>query len=321
MKIEYRINRSVVGKLKNPTATDWVRFNALWDTSVSTPRELLKEIYRGYAVVPVFTKRRTKENFVCAWHFGLDFDANSLSEISQIPHIAAFAAFGYSTPSHTPANPRSRVIFVYDQAITSIEQHEKIIRAFMWLVQAESGIVLDESCKDGLRLFYGSPKCQVWVNPCETCHRWFGSEWAILPVELAMDIVEKYESHQAKTPAIPAQNIELGRVANSRLENYVRATFAGYCRNMAAVREGFRNRELNKYAYTAAALMNSPWCPAGLLNERIISDALLSAALTAGLTEREALATIKSALRSGMSAPALPMPTDSVFIPSALDVL
>jgi hypothetical protein len=208
------INRTVRGKMPtDATAEDWRRYNGSFERQDLTAHGLAAEIYRGYAFAPVFEKgRRVKDNFAAAWHIALDFDTgderSSLQALAGDEFADWFASFAYTTPSSTATAPRARLVFVFphDEPITDISEYEELYRALLWRYPAA-----DQATKDAVRLFYGSPGCELWAN------------WSIFPAPARAVAIEQYREHLAETaPPLPAVQITGGdyhRYAVKALEN------------------------------------------------------------------------------------------------------
>ena len=173
--------------------TDWARFHRSFQPVTLTPRQMAIHVYRGYSFTPVFTDHRREENFKWAYHIALDFDAGD--ETSSLPFLMErpgtfawmFASFGYSTPSSTDEAPRSRVVFVLDFPIFTPDEYRAAYAAVAWRM-AEEGSYTDPACKDPLRLYYGSPDCQVSTN------------WSVLS-RLSLEVLlEQYREEHPPQP-------------------------------------------------------------------------------------------------------------------------
>lgn len=79
---------------------------------------------------------------------------------------------------------------------------------------------------------------------------------------------------------------------------YAAAALRAECADVAATGEGGRNHRLNAAAFSLGTLIG-----AGRLDENTATAALLDAALSAGLGEREAERTITSGLTAGRAHP------------------
>lgn len=205
-EIAVMLNKFVKGKM--PSDGNWQAYHSAWAYTPTTPYGLASEIWRGYSFCPVFSQRRKKENFKAAHHIAFDFDSgnSSLEALSQHEFINIFSSFAYSTPSSTPDNPRSRVVFIFDQPYTDLKEYEQLYQALLWWLELPA----DPSCKDALRLFYGSPGCKVWTN------------WSILPRSSADFVVKEWTAQLPPVLDRPSFIIpsggNIGKVINSILD-------------------------------------------------------------------------------------------------------
>lgn len=165
--IKVMVSHTLKGKApKSWAKADWAQYHKSFAETAVTPYGLAAEIWRGYSFTPIFNGRRTEENFTEAWHIAFDFDGDgaALDYLMRAQSFAwYFASFAYSTPSSTPEQPKSRVVFVFDQPITSPDRMRQIYLALAWRFNAD-GSFCDPQCKDPLRLYYGSPQCEVIGN-------------------------------------------------------------------------------------------------------------------------------------------------------------
>lgn len=74
----------------------------------------------------------------------------TLDEAIAHPFIRQYAAFIYTTASHTADWPKFRIGFVLPELITDTDEYESLVRYLMELLPH------DPSCKDASRVFYGS---------------------------------------------------------------------------------------------------------------------------------------------------------------------
>lgn len=165
-KFDVMTSTALVGKA--PKGFNWAAFYGTFRPALLTPRELAVHIWRGYSFTPVWSKTRREENFVSAGHIAFDFDAGD--QTSGLDYLMRdgtfawmFAAFGYSTPSSTPAAPRSRLVFVLEYPIYTPAEYRAVYQAVAWYIAAD-GSQTDPACKDPLRLYYGSKDCTVKTN-------------------------------------------------------------------------------------------------------------------------------------------------------------
>jgi hypothetical protein len=99
-----------------------------------------------------------------------------------------FASFGYATPSSAPDSPRSRLVFVLEYPIDNPVEYRAVYQAVAWCI-ARDGSETDPACKDPLRLYYGSPRCDLRPN------------WSVLGAATLEYVMAEYRA--AHPPAPP----------------------------------------------------------------------------------------------------------------------
>ena len=162
----------------------WREFNGSF-TNMELPQPAIaSRLYDGSPITTWLSPPwRKTENYQCGQHIGLDFDTgdarSSMSTLLKDHFVAKHAAILYTTPSHTPAAPRSRVIFLLDRPIHQAINYVLATTALLWLYGAA-----DRQCKDPVRFFYGGKP-----GACEM-------EWPanVLPVETVKDIIRRYQA-------------------------------------------------------------------------------------------------------------------------------
>lgn len=241
--IEVMVNRSIKGKMPSgATRDDWRQYNSSFVFHKTTPYGLASDIWRGFSFCPVFAERRKKENFRKAWHIAFDFDRgdSSLDALSNHEFINIFSSFAYSTPSSTPDNPRSRVVFIFDQPYTNISDYEQLYQALLWWLELPA----DPSCKDALRLFYGSPGCKVWTN------------WSILPRSSADFVVREWLDHLP--PVIERQTMVIQASEGGNRINKIINTLLTKIHNAP---DGEKHTTLNRTAYVIGGYVGGGYIP------------------------------------------------------------
>lgn len=116
-----------------------------------TLEELADHINKGHPFCPQHERRRTAANFLAADILAVDIDSGwTLEELLADEFVKNKAAMVYVTPSHTPQNPRLRLLVALNSTIT---EREKMSAGLRGLIRHLGG---DESCKDACRMFFGS---------------------------------------------------------------------------------------------------------------------------------------------------------------------
>lgn len=254
------LNRTQRGKLpKDTTKPQWARYNASFSREMLTARHLAREIYKGYAFAPVYEGRRKKGCFVGAWHIALDFDTqdthSAIDTMKRDEFAWMFASFAYTTPSHTPEKPKARLVFIfpYDEPVTDINEYETLYRALLWRFPHA-----DKATKDALRLFYGSPKADFWLN------------WSIFP-KAARDVaIEQYQASIPK-PVAPLAIIK----TSGDYQKYIETAVSSECEKVTTAPKGQRHKALLTAGLALGSLTKSTW--AGLTDETAL-NAIVNAA-------------------------------------------
>lgn len=130
------------------------------------PPELVKHIRTGKAFTVGHFKgnSRTETQFISSQLLALDLDDCPMN-IDQLEDWSTFiqdyAFMMYPTPSSTPQQPKTRILFVLDEVVTSASRWRVLQLALM---EHFAEIKPDEPCKDPSRLFYGCETSNYYVN-------------------------------------------------------------------------------------------------------------------------------------------------------------
>jgi len=130
------------------------------------PTELVKHIRTGKAFTVGYFKgnSRTETQFVSSQLLALDLDkcALNMEQLEgQSDFIQQYAFMMYPTPSSTPEQPKTRILFVLD---TIIEQSSRWRVLQLALMEHFVEVKPDEACKDPSRLFYGCETSDYYIN-------------------------------------------------------------------------------------------------------------------------------------------------------------
>lgn len=160
----------------------WSTFNASFQNRLFEPDMLLQAVYDGHALTTWHCNNwREAKNYSCGQHLGLDFDqgdkTSSMPYLLNDKFIMRYGSFLYSTMSHTPEEPRTRVIFLLDTPIMQAKNYALAAAALLWLFGTA-----DRKCKDACRFFYGSPKCE-----CEYINQ-------VLPLDVVKKLIADYQA-------------------------------------------------------------------------------------------------------------------------------
>jgi putative DNA primase/helicase len=289
--------RSVINKSKDfeTLATGFVGLDL-------TQAELAHEIDQGHAFTTHHTGRRQAENFNGAGFVALDFDDVLTANVEFIMGdelVADHYGIFYRTPSHTPQNPRFRLIFQLGQPIDDATTYRRTVAAFMWRLGTGGA---DRTCKDPCRLFYGSKDSQ----PTVTEH--------VIPLELVEDICSQHEAYlEAQAQARPAAPARLNGPANNSTgqgngsdkgkKAYLAKVLEAQCDKVRQAGKGHRHETLRGAARLMGGYLAGVSSPQ-LLEEYDVRSQLEAAYSThSDLNQREMLNTISWSLERGQREP------------------
>lgn len=164
-----------------PGDSFWPTFNAGFENLEVSPLDLLEAVYNGRAFTTWHRCHwRSSENYEAGQHLGLDFDqgddSSRLARLVSDKFIARYAAFAYTTPSHTPEAPRARVVFLLDTPIMQARNYTLAASALLWYFGTA-----DRQCRDAVRFFYGSVGCDVEFLD------------HVLPLEVVRHMIAQYQ--------------------------------------------------------------------------------------------------------------------------------
>lgn len=135
----------------------WRTFNDAFEAEHVSTYDLLLHVAKGGAFAPVFDGKRSQENFTCAQHIGLDFDHGAtLDKLLAHPVIRSYAGLIYPTPSHTPDQPRYRVVIPLAEPIHGAKGYHLALRTLHQMFPAA-----DQQCVDVSRMFYGNSRIEA----------------------------------------------------------------------------------------------------------------------------------------------------------------
>lgn len=164
MKYRIAVNTlAVEGKLP-PGDVRWARFNDSFVNQELETFDIANAIYTGHSYAAWHNGRRKDANFVCGQHIAVDMETHdersSIEHLMGLDFVRVYASLIYSTPSHTEADPRSRILFLLDTHIDSASAYEAAIR-FVYSLFPGS----DLACVDSSRFFYGNKDCRIeWLD-------------------------------------------------------------------------------------------------------------------------------------------------------------
>jgi hypothetical protein len=162
--ISFSYHKHCIGKPeKRATGELWcgnerINLGYGWATVALTYEEVFVMLSEGgYALGPALkSDHRDKSNFQSHQLALVDIDDGmSIAQLKQLEFYQRFGSGYYTTPSHTEAAPRFRVIYRLDKPVLDGEQMRALYEGLLAIHGAA-----DISCKDPARLFYGTVEAQ-----------------------------------------------------------------------------------------------------------------------------------------------------------------
>jgi hypothetical protein len=188
MEIEIALNLNIVGKpKKNDKGNNighngqYVNLGSGWMTESLEIDDVWNALTAdGFAIGPALVEEsngiRNRNNFKSHQIVCVDIDGGMrIEDLFNDDFYEAYALGFYTTPSHTEENPRFRIVFLLEEAITSEILMRQLYTGMMALYESA-----DEACKDGSRLFYGTPYCQLFEYRNDK----------VLPLEVIIELIE-----------------------------------------------------------------------------------------------------------------------------------
>jgi hypothetical protein len=234
-----------------PGDSRWARLNDSFINQEIEPFDFANAIYMGRAYSAWHSGRRKDDNFLRAQFIAVDCDTED--ERSSIPYLLGlefvnvYAALIHSTPSHTAAAPRSRVVFLLDEPIADSAAYEVAI-GFVYSLFPGS----DTSCIDSSRFFYGSKNCEIELlvnNVLPVTHlRSYYNRWrrVTTPTQQARRQQQQPYTVQHRQPAT-----EKGTLTPDAFLDYAGKDAPGEGRNNRGYRLGRQLREMGLSLFEA----------------------------------------------------------------------
>ncbi len=132
-----------------------------FDNACFTLMQLVEHIEQGFPIcVAKLNGTRNEANFVSSQVIFVDVDNGSIEDMLAHPFVQAYAAYLYTTPSHTDENPRCRIVFILDCVVEDASIYKtSVVRVQNTLEVVEP----DTSTKSAVNIFYGSKNAKFVV--------------------------------------------------------------------------------------------------------------------------------------------------------------
>ncbi|MBK8904479.1 MAG: hypothetical protein IPM53_25095 [Anaerolineaceae bacterium] len=248
-----------------------------------------------------FTTYRVKANVTGSQLLALDSDTgderSNFSSLLEDPLIGQYAGLLHATASATPAQPRSRIIFLLDEVLETVD-YELALKALLHRFP-----FCDRSVNHAAVVFYGARDCAYYLT----------EQLLPLPVlheQIVMPYTQFLEAERQKRAAERAARLAAygnrKQPSRSQVSRYVEAVYGNLLRKLASTSsgQGLRHRRLYTASLTVGGLNAAAWLTHEA-RQRLSSavDDLLDAAVANGYvadySEEDALRTIDNGLAQG----------------------
>jgi hypothetical protein len=158
-----KIAISTISYVEKPTDIDWAELNDSFVNRDVDILELCSAVYNGHPLCAWMDGRRSAENFQLAQHIGVDMDTgtfeSSIDCLHEHPLVKEYGAVIYQTPSHQSHAPKSRVMFLLDEPIKTVDGYRLAIESVYSMFKGA-----DPACVDPARFFFGNGKLRANDN-------------------------------------------------------------------------------------------------------------------------------------------------------------
>lgn len=220
-------------------------------------------VRKGHAIAPVLDGWRSYDHFISGQHIGIDMDTederSSIATLVDHDLVQMYGALIYSTPSSTPTAPRSRVVFLLDEAIENPYKYKAAIRTLSRYFPGH-----DKGSAEATRTFFGN-------------HR-MHSEGMFIPRDSCLPLADLREMHAAQVKMdqkkhVPQYNytghdIDLSKFVSTCITKAVPGNRNNMCYWMSCrlVEDGVNEDEQEEVVRQFAAAMHGDFTEQEALN-------------------------------------------------------
>lgn len=195
-----------------------------WENVEVDPTGLVEILKEGHpiCVSDLNSNLREETQFKSSQVIGVDFDQGpDVEYFSRVDAFARkYAAVIYSTVSSTDEKPRTRLLFVLDEPVTSADEYKHQVTALLGRFR-QFGV--DEVCKSSVQVFFGNSKGDYRINP-----------EARIPKELISELINVYQKPAQDTEKKKTSDILSTSSSNGSRNNDAVALVAKYANVLPA---------------------------------------------------------------------------------------
>ncbi len=152
----YRCSVSTAAMNKNITCS-WKQFMGSFDTTALSLEELQTVIWSGYAIAPFLMKGcKSQAHWLGAELCCVDVDGTMTLQEALEMELTQHCLFLYTSPSHSEAEHRFRLVFALPHLERQMEVYRGILERLIAAYRA------DASCSDPSKFYYGNSRAWLW---------------------------------------------------------------------------------------------------------------------------------------------------------------
>ena len=240
--------------------------------------------------------RRAKASVIAVSCLVLDLDQGE--PLDRAAALAeGYTAMMHTSWSHTPEHPKARLVFPFHEPAPAARWEQVWDAAARWA--KKSGLTLDPATKDSSRLYFLPAYPAGDEARRRTFRSWvrYGEEDQLLSWRrLLLDHPAPVEARKHPPVAPSAYRVLPGQDATAGRRRFAAAVVDTRSRELASMGEGGRNQAAFRAGAVAAQLAE-----AGVLDLGAARAALVAAAISAGLSAREADDAVDNGIKRGKS--------------------
>lgn len=264
-----------------PSPAEYQNIYNSFSNELIEPEELAFVVAAGQSFGHWAGKPRIVSNWQSAQFVGVDLEKHpdaALPIATENPFYKLYGQMAYTTISHKPDEPRSRLVFILDKPIDDVEVWHWGARAIAEMFGAAS----DLAAADRGRSFLGNPNANIIVNN------------RLLP-STTFKMLSRQRERMNQERIKAAERRYSSSTSEPSLMGEPQEILLKWAERVRGASHGERNSKLNRAAFMAGRYLVRRGLPEGEAY-----SVLVAAGVSAGLDESEAVKTVSSAIKRGI---------------------
>ena len=161
----YRCAVSIHAMNKNVSCS-WTQFMETFQNTALSSDTLQAMISEGYAIAPfLMNGRKSQANWIGAELCFIDVDGTMTLEEALQMELTHHCLFLYTSPSHTEAEHRFRLVFALPYFERKIEAYREVLQKLIAAYRA------DTSCSDPSKFYFGNTCAWMWQPSAQVVNK------------------------------------------------------------------------------------------------------------------------------------------------------